>query len=100
MTAARHVVIVGGGVIGSGIAFELARRGVAVTLVERGRIGGEGAWAAAGHHPPPPPALDETGENRARTAEPGPVSGAGRGARRAYRVFHRLSPARRMDGRH
>jgi glycine oxidase len=43
-----QVVIVGGGVIGSGIAFELARRGVPVTLVERGRIGGEASWASAG----------------------------------------------------
>ena len=34
--------------IGSGIAFELARRGVPVTLVERGRIGGEASWASAG----------------------------------------------------
>jgi glycine oxidase len=48
MSAPRHVAIVGGGVIGSGIAFELARRGVPVTLVERGRIGGEASWASAG----------------------------------------------------
>src|SRR5918998_5916558 len=45
---ARSVVIAGGGVIGSGIAFELAKRGVPVTLVERGRIGGEASWASAG----------------------------------------------------
>jgi glycine oxidase len=45
---AGSVVIAGGGVIGSGIAFELARRGVPVTLVERGRIGGEASWASAG----------------------------------------------------
>src|SRR5918997_5147940 len=42
------VVIAGAGVIGSGIAFELARREVSVTLVERGRIGGEASWASAG----------------------------------------------------
>jgi glycine oxidase len=42
------VVIVGGGVIGSGIALELAKQGVPVTLVERGRIGGEASWASAG----------------------------------------------------
>jgi glycine oxidase len=35
-------------VIGSGIAFELAKRGVPATLVERGRIGGEASWASAG----------------------------------------------------
>jgi glycine oxidase len=42
------VIIVGGGVIGSGIAFELAKRGAPVTLVERGRVGGEASWASAG----------------------------------------------------
>lgn len=47
-SASSQVVIVGGGVIGSGIAFELAKRGVAVTLIERGRIGGEASWASAG----------------------------------------------------
>src|ERR687894_998409 len=44
----QNVIIAGGGVIGSGIAFELAKRGVPVTLVERGRIGGEASWASAG----------------------------------------------------
>jgi len=48
MTGAQHIVIAGGGVIGSGIAFELAKRGVNVTLIERGRIGGEASWASAG----------------------------------------------------
>lgn len=43
-----RVIVVGGGVIGSGIAFELAKRGVPVTLVERGKIGGEASWASAG----------------------------------------------------
>jgi glycine oxidase len=46
--APNSVIIVGGGVIGSGIAFELAKRGVPVTLVERARIGGEASWASAG----------------------------------------------------
>src|ERR671916_2546520 len=45
---ARSVVMAGGGVMGSCIAFELAKRGVPVTLVERGRIGGEASWASAG----------------------------------------------------
>ena len=44
----QSVIIVGGGVIGSGIAYELAKRAVRVTLVERGRIGGEASWASAG----------------------------------------------------
>lgn len=42
------VVIVGGGIIGCGIAYELATRGMPVTLIERGRIGGEASWASAG----------------------------------------------------
>jgi glycine oxidase len=42
------VVIVGGGIIGSGIAYELVKRGMPVTLIERGRIGGEASWASAG----------------------------------------------------
>ena len=46
--APQSVIIVGGGVIGSGIAFELAMRKVPVTLVDRGRIGGEASWASAG----------------------------------------------------
>jgi glycine oxidase len=45
---AGSVVIAGGGVIGTGIAFELTKRGVPVTLVERGRIGGEASWSSAG----------------------------------------------------
>jgi glycine oxidase len=46
--AAESAIVVGGGVIGSGIAFELAKRGLPVTLIERGRVGGEASWASAG----------------------------------------------------
>ncbi|MCP9494681.1 MAG: glycine oxidase ThiO [Pyrinomonadaceae bacterium MAG19_C2-C3] len=42
------VLIIGGGVIGLSIARELARRGARVTVVERGRFGGESSYAAAG----------------------------------------------------
>src|SRR5215467_13104135 len=40
---ARHadVVVVGGGIAGCATAYNLARRGVRVTLVERGEIAGE-----------------------------------------------------------
>lgn len=47
-TIPSSVVIVGGGLIGSGIAYELAKRGMPVSLIERGRIGGEASWASAG----------------------------------------------------
>ncbi len=40
--------MLGGGVEGLAVARELARRGVRVTLVERGRVGAEASWAAAG----------------------------------------------------
>ncbi len=43
-----EVVVVGGGVIGCAIAFELTRRGLGVVVVERGPIGGEASWASAG----------------------------------------------------
>ena len=44
MTVSPDVVVVGGGVIGACAALELARRGAAVTLLERG---GELAWACS-----------------------------------------------------
>ena len=39
MTERADVVVVGGGIIGCGIAAELASRGVSVVLVERSQIG-------------------------------------------------------------
>ena len=41
-------VIIGGGVIGCVIAWELAQRRLSVTLVERGTPGGAATWAAGG----------------------------------------------------
>jgi glycine oxidase len=41
-------VIVGGGVIGMLTARELVQKGAQVTLVERGRLGGESSWAGGG----------------------------------------------------
>ncbi|MBE3603528.1 glycine oxidase ThiO [bacterium] len=41
-------VIVGGGISGGAIAWRLAREGVAVIVLERGRLGREASWAAAG----------------------------------------------------
>jgi glycine oxidase len=48
VTAGRAVVIVGGGVIGSSLARELAGRGNAVTVIERAEPGFEASGAAAG----------------------------------------------------
>lgn len=41
-------LIIGGGVIGLSIGWKLARRGQAVTVLERGQAGREASWAAAG----------------------------------------------------
>jgi glycine oxidase len=42
------VAIIGGGIMGSAVAFRLAQRGVSVTVVERGIPGAEASSAAAG----------------------------------------------------
>ncbi|WP_250502514.1 FAD-binding oxidoreductase [Caballeronia sp. AZ7_KS35] len=38
---AADVVVIGGGIIGTSAAYELARRGVSVALIEKGVVGGE-----------------------------------------------------------
>jgi len=45
---ACDIVIIGGGVIGLSVARRLAREGLNVTLLERGRCGSEASWAGAG----------------------------------------------------
>ncbi|HKV53604.1 MAG TPA: glycine oxidase ThiO, partial [Candidatus Binataceae bacterium] len=47
-TGAKKIVIIGGGIIGCSVAWRLAREGNAVTVLERGRLGREASWAAAG----------------------------------------------------
>lgn len=46
------IVIVGGGIIGLAIGWELAKRGVPSTVLERGVAGRGASWAAAGMLPP------------------------------------------------
>jgi glycine oxidase len=41
-------LIIGGGIIGGAIAWRLASEGVSVEVYERGRVGQEASWAAAG----------------------------------------------------
>ncbi len=43
-----RIVILGGGVIGLSLAYELARRGLAATLVEPGELARQSSWAGAG----------------------------------------------------
>lgn len=58
MSGTSDVLIVGGGVIGCALAWTAARRGLSVTVVERGTPGREASWAAAGMLSP----AAETGE--------------------------------------
>lgn len=48
----RDIVIIGAGVVGLSLAYELSRRGAEVTVLERGAIGREASWAGAGMLPP------------------------------------------------
>jgi glycine oxidase len=48
MPRAPDVVVVGGGIVGTAIAFRLAKEGLAVVLLERGEVGREASWAAGG----------------------------------------------------
>jgi glycine oxidase len=55
------VLVIGGGIVGSAIAWRLAKDGAAVALLEKGAIGREASWAAGGmltpvhlaEYPPP-----------------------------------------------
>jgi glycine oxidase len=41
-------IVIGGGIIGCSVAWRLAAEGVTTTVLERGRVGQEASWAAAG----------------------------------------------------
>jgi glycine oxidase len=43
-----NCLVVGGGIIGLSLAYELSRRGLSVTCVEQGDWGGQASSAAAG----------------------------------------------------
>ena len=65
VSSVQDVIIVGGGIIGTSIAYYLAKRGVQVVLLEKGRIGGEqstrnwGAVRQQGRHPTELPIMME-----------------------------------------
>ena len=70
---AADVVVVGGGLIGCAVAFELARRGARAVVLERGAVGGEASGAAAGMVAP-----------QAECERPGPLLALGLLSRRRY----------------
>jgi sarcosine oxidase subunit beta len=45
MALTADVLVIGAGIIGCGIAYELAKVGVRVVVAERGDIGRESSWA-------------------------------------------------------
>ena len=53
------IAIVGGGLIGTAIAYELAKRGAAVTVYDRGEPGRAASWAGAGMLAPFSETLDD-----------------------------------------
>ncbi len=60
------VIVVGGGVIGLSIAYELAGQGATVKVLEQGQFGQEASWAAAGILPPGNPKRARFPESRLR----------------------------------
>lgn len=62
------VVVIGGGVIGLSIAFELSLNGVSVRILEQGQFGQEASWAGAGMLPPGNSAWAATAEAKLRAA--------------------------------
>lgn len=66
-SAARDVVVIGGGAIGLSIAWELARNGLSVRLLEQGPLGQEASWAGAGMLPPGNPRQAKTTEAKFRS---------------------------------
>lgn len=64
----HDVLIIGGGVIGLSLAYELAGQGVTCALVDQGQLGREASWAGAGILPPGNPQFSRTPEQRLRAA--------------------------------
>ena len=63
---APDAIVIGGGVIGLSIAWELAQHGVSVRVLEQGMFGQEASWAGAGMLPPGNPEQARSIEARLR----------------------------------
>jgi glycine oxidase len=53
--SSAEIVIIGGGIMGCALAYDLTRRGAEVLLLERGALAREASWASAGIISPPSP---------------------------------------------
>lgn len=62
------VLVIGGGVIGLSVAYELAGQGLSVTIVDQAGFGQEASWAGAGMLPPGNSFAATTTEARLRSA--------------------------------
>lgn len=60
------VIVIGGGVVGLTIAYELSGRGVEVTVLDQGSLGREASWAGAGMLPPGHPTAAQSPFERLR----------------------------------
>ncbi|TXT35825.1 MAG: glycine oxidase [Planctomycetota bacterium] len=60
------IVLIGGGVIGLSIAYELATRGASVRVLDQGQLGQESSWAGAGMITPANPSGAKSPETRLR----------------------------------
>lgn len=65
-TTFPDVIVIGGGVIGLSIAWELAGQGASVRLLEQGQFGQEASWAGAGMLLPGNPELARSPEAQLR----------------------------------
>ena len=52
MQSTNQTIVVGGGIIGLSIAWNLAKQGCSVTLLERDQVGRATSWAGSGILPP------------------------------------------------
>lgn len=66
MLSMADIVLIGGGVIGLSIAYELATRGATVRVLDQGPFGQESSWAGAGMISPGNPASAKSLESRLR----------------------------------
>lgn len=66
MHSMADIVLIGGGVIGLSIAFELATRGASVRVLDQGQLGRESSWAGAGMITPGNPAGAKSPDTRLR----------------------------------